>query len=316
MSKHFGVFLFVPIISIMFFLIYFIIFWQEEQVAYSDFITQKQINYAADAAVEEMLYTGHLGTDYATTYKNVQPDLGMNEFCTVMLESLNMPTTDKDITWYQSHHLKSLIVCAYDGLFVYDEKEYSTGEHAFVATPKIPYFYTDESGRQFTLNFGLQQGYSDAVVNGSYTVKAIDDLPSYITEDQKYACINDTVSYYLAESIGRAYGGHYNKNVQLPAFASEISGGQPIKNISLIGIVETPNMNKKRPNLCMAIGGARITDVDPIIGFELNGVKYYGKQSRIKETVPLDVMTGNVKPFNSEYDAAKDGYNCYLPAYE
>lgn len=316
MSKHFGVFLFVPIMSILFFLMYFIIFWQEEQVAYSDFITQKQINYAADAAVEEMLYTGHLGTDYATTYKNVQPDLGMNEFCIVMLESLNMPTTDKDITWYQSHYLKSLIVCAYDGLFVYDEKEYSTGEHTFIATPKIPYFYTDSTGRQYTLNFGLKQGYSDDTSEGHYNVHTIDDLPSSISVDEKYACINDMVSYYLAESVGRAYGGHHNKNIQLPAFASEISGGQPIKNISIIGVVETPNMNKKKPNLCMAIGGARIAEVDPIIGFTHNGTNYYGPQSRVAACISLEEMRNDIKAFNSEYEAAKAGYNCYLKAYE
>lgn len=314
MSKYFGVFLFVPLMSLLFFFMYFVIFWQEEQVAYADFITQKQINYAADAAIEEMLFTGHLGTDYATTYKNVQPDLGMNEFCIVMLESLDMPTTDKDIKWYQDHYLKSLIVCAYDGLFVYDEKEYTTGEHRFVATPKIPYFYTDETGRQYTLNFGLKQGYSDSTEGGRYNVRPIENLPSHITEDQKYACINDMVSNYLAESIARAYGGHFNKNVQLPAFASEISGGQPIKNVSIIGIVETPETNKKRPNLCMAIGGARITEVDPIIGFNYNGINYYGPQSKIAAcNIPVD---SSFKPFNSEYDAAKEGYNCYLPAYE
>jgi len=318
MTKHFGVFLFVPLMSILFFFMYFIIFWQEEQVSYADFVTQKQINYAADAAVEELLYTGHLATDYATTFKNVQPDLGVNEFCIVMLESLNMPTTDKDITWYQDHYLKSIVVCAFDGLFVYDDKVYTTeGEHKFISSPKIPYFYTDEaSGRQFTLNFGLTHGLSDDYDSThGYRIKQSDKLPSSITEDVIYTSINNQVSDYLSESIGRAYGGNYDKNIQLPAFASTISGGQPIKNISLIGVVETPQMNKKKPNLCMAIGGARITTVDPIIGWTetSTGIQYYGPQSKVAK---LGLNINVTKTFNSVYEAAIEGYHCYLPAYK
>lgn len=317
MSKHFSIFLFVPLIAALFAMIYFVYFWQEEKVAYDDFILQKQINYAADAAVDELLLTGDLGTDYATTYKNVQPDLGVNEFCVVMLESMNMPTTDRDITWLQQHYVKSIIVCAYDGLYVYDEKEYATGEHGFVSTPKIPFFFTADGGTQYTINFGLKQGYSDSISEGKYRVNAIDDLPSSISTDQKYACINDMVSYYLQESVSRAYGGHDGKNVKLPAFASEISGSQPVKNISVIGVMEAQNVNKKVPNLCMAIGGARIVDVDPIIGFQIynDNVQYYAPQSKAA-SLGSQIKASTIKPFNSEYEAAKNGYHCYLQAYE
>lgn len=313
MSKHFSLSLIVPLIAILFFLMYFIQYYREEKIAYEDFILQKQINYSADAAVEEMLLTGDLGTDYATTYVNVQPDLGVEEFCLVLLSNLDMSGTDKNIEWLKQHYIKSIVVCAYDGLYVYDEREYTNNTYDFLPTPKIPYFYTDEYGTQYTLNFGLQEGYSDSASGSSYRVNAIDDLPGHITRDQKYACINDTVSYYLQESISRAYGGHYNKSVRLPAFASTISAGQPIKNISLIGIVETNNSSKSKPDLCMAIGGARIVETDPIIGFTLNGTNYYAPQSKaalVGVTAPIN------KSFTSEYEAAGEGYNCYLPAYE
>ena len=294
-------------------MVYFIYFWQEERIAYDDFILQKQINYAADAAVEEMLMTGDLGTDYATTYVNVQPDLGVDEFCTIMLECFDMPTTDHDKAWVQNHYIKTLIICAYDGLYVYDMKEYATHEHAFLPSPKIPYFYTDFDGTQYTLNFGLEEGYSDGHKEGNYRVNAIGKLPSSITDDQQYAQINDMVSYYLQESLARAYGGDSEKTVQLPAFASEISGGQPIKNISVIGVLETDDNSKHKPNLCMAIGGARIVETDPLVCFYINGVPYYAPQSRVSGFVGDNAI---VKTYTSEYDAAKAGFNCYLPAYE
>lgn len=321
MSKHFGVSLWVPLITIVFLMLYFIMFWQEELVAYEDFTLQKKVNYAADAAVDEMLYTGDLGTDYATTYKNVQPHLGVQEFEVVLLESLGMPTTEKNRDWLEQHYLKSVVVCAYDGLYVYDERQYETGKYDFVYTPKIPYFYQDDSGQNFTLNFGYKEGYSDFYDGTTYHVNSIADLPSSITEDQKKTAINNQVGWYLQESIARAYGGdgtEYSlKSIKLPAMGSEISAAQPIANISFIGVVETDNSSKKTPDLCMGIGGARITEVDQIIGFELGGVKYYCPQSKAEELFGNNVSAiTNVQLFTDEYTAAKNYYNAYLAAYE
>lgn len=320
MSKNLGVSLWVPLITIVFFLLYFIYFWQEERVAYEDFTLQKKVNYAADAAVDEMLFTGDLGTDYATTYKNVQPDLGVQEFEIVLLESLGMPTTEKNRDWLEQHYLKSVVICAYDGLYVYDEREYETGKYDFVYTPKIPYFYQHSDGTNYTLNFGLKEGYSDSWDGTNYRVNSIGDLPNDITYDQKMTAINNQVSWYLQESIARAYGGdvgdYAQKSVRLPAVGSEISSGQPIKNISFIGVVETDNSSKKTPNLCMGIGGARITETDQIIGLTIGGVKYYCPQSKAQlHGLATDSGT-NIVMFTDEYDAAMHDYNCYLPAYE
>lgn len=313
MSKHISLALFVPIMFIIFFCIFNYQIVVNENQAFENFCMEKLADYAADAAVEEILYTGDLGMDYADDHIDVQPDLAVREYCHVMLLGLQMSTTDYNMEWLQSHHLKTMIICAYDGFYVYQDMERYTGEFEFVSTPKIPYFYTADDGTQYCINLGLKEGRWDSVSNGSYRVNSTDTLPSSVTEDIQLTAINNQVSMYLQHAVSVAYGGHYGKSYELPAFASEISGGQPINNITVIGVVDTNDKTTSRPNLCMSIGGARVVSSDPIIGFTMNGVNYYAHQSKLAGRLDPSLVN---RQFNTVYDAAKAGYNFFLEAYE
>lgn len=314
MSKHVSLTLFIPIIFIIFLYIYDYAIIKNESQAFEDFVMRKLANYASDAAVEEILFTGDLGMDYADDHVDVQPDLAMREFCYMMLTGLQMPTTEQNIKWMQSHHLKVLMVCAYDGFYMYQYVERAKGDYDFVCTPKIPYFYTDVDGTQYCLNLGFTQGRWDTSLGGNnYRVNAIDDLPSHITHDVQLTAVNNEVSKYLQYGVSIAYGGHDGKTYALPAFASEVSGGQPVNNITVIGVLDTNDATLSRPNLCMSIGGARIVSDDPILGFELNGTKYYGHQSKLQNFISPDIVS---RQFNSVYDAAKQGFNFFIRAYE
>lgn len=313
MSRHVSLSLVVPIMFLIFFFIFNYQIVVTENQAFDTFCMEKIANYAADAAVEEILFTGDLGMDYADDHIDVQPDLALREYCYTMLLGMQMSTTDHNMEWLQSHNLKTFIVCAYDGFYVYQDAEQYTGDFAFISTPKIPYFYTAPDGTQYCLNLGFKEGRWDSIDGSGYRVNATDVLPSSVTYDIQLTAINTQVSQYLQHAVSMAYGGNYGKNYYLPAFASEISGGQPIKNITVIGIVDTNDKTTSRPNLCMSIGGARVVESDPILGFTLNGVKYYAHQSKLVGRLDPALVNKN---FNTVYDAAKAGYHFFLQAYE
>ena len=313
MSRHLSIALVIPFIFVIFMWMYNYQIVTNETQAFEDFTMRKLANYAADAAVAELLYTGDLDQDYSKDSIVVQPDLALQEFSNIMLIGLGRQTTPSDIEWLTSHHLKTFMVCAYDGMYLYQSEEDYTGDYQFISSPKIPYFYTANDGTQYCLTLGLKKGRWDEITADGYRVLSLDDLPSEITEDIQLTAINNQVSEYLQYAVSRSYGGHLGKSYELPSFASEISGGQPVNNITVIGVLDTNDATTSRPNLLMSIGGARIIQRDPVLGFELNGIKWYAHQSKINGIVP---ETSVEKQFSSTYDAAKSGYNMYLPVYE
>lgn len=317
MSRYISIGLIIPILFLIFVNIYEYQIIVNENAEFEDYTYKRISNYAADAAVEEILFTGDLGTDYADGQIDVQPDLAVREYCNTILLGMGMPTTDYNIEVLEASNIKCMIVCAYDGFYVYANRDLMTGRMGMVSTPKIPYFYTSDDGTQYCINLGLEKGRWDSIDSGSYRVNAMDNLPSNVTVDRQLTAINQQVSDYLQFEVSNAYGGYYGRNYLLPSFASEINGAQAVQGITFIGIIDTNNASIDNPNLCMSIGGARIVDTDPILGFVKDdgsvSVKYYAPQSKLVGRIPEVCIR---RQFMTEEEAAKEGYNCYLPAYQ
>lgn len=320
MTKVINVVLWVPLLFAAFFMIYFIRIYQNEIVAFDEFVLEKQINYAADAAVEELLYTSHLDQDYNKgEYITVEPDLAVTEYVSVLCDSWNMIYTDFNDEYVKAHNIKALIVCAYDGVYGYWYQKSETSGYSFMCTPKIPYFYTDDAGRQYCLTLGLEKGYSDNGEFGNdYTLNKY--LPIDVPEDEQRTAINNQVGNILNYALYESYSGGKGsgKAFDIPDLASEVKGGQPVDKISIIGVVEGRSESFSTAITAECIGGAQVIESDPIIGYnlstgEVTDVKVYARSSYWEKYInSVPGTKTNPSYYDNAFEAAKAGYNDLL----
>lgn len=315
MERYFSIFSF---ISIMFMTILLMVDFDIISTRNADFdalVLQKQVNYASDASVDALLASADLEADYGTDTIAVTPDLGVLEFTTIMANAMGYSVSDEILEQIQREYFQTLLVCAHDGIYAYTNRvSDSDGSKEFIASPKLPYYYTKYEGtdrqEQYLLNLGMKKGYRDIYdsATGRYTISVYKELN--LSQDEQITAINNQVSevlqYELLQNAGLDTGTTYT----IPAFASEINGAQPVQNITVLAVLNTGD---SRTNAVLGIGGSYIESDDAIIGFLNNNIRYYAHQSK------LSAKGLNVTPtatFDSVYSAASSGYNCALWLYE
>lgn len=341
MSKVLSLVWFAPLLYVIFFFLYWIPIYQNELLSFDEFVLEKQVNYAADAAVEELLNTGNLDQDYHNLDKadpsysdidtssiiNVEPDLAVKEYASMLCSNWQMNPTEYNINIIKNKYIKTLLVCAYDGVYAYWKQPIADGMYEFAGTPKIPYFYTINEGTpsqiQYCLTLGLEYGYSDAVSDdGEYSLKKFNKIP--VDKDVQRTAINNQVAELLNYALCESYStGGYAKRYDIPALGSTVKGQQPISGITVLGVVEGQATSSASAITAECIGGARVTTADKIIGYDFtyrNGVdhmvKYYAS-TKTWEALKADGFIGDggytydessAVIFNNVFEAAKAGY--------
>lgn len=327
-----------------FFLVYWIKIYNNELVEFDEFVLDKQVNYASDAAIEELLLTGHTSQDYsATDYLAVEPELALKEFTSILGTCFNFTPTDYTRTMIENTYIKAFLVCAWDGIYAYWHQPINDkGEYALVATPKIPYFYTDPKGKQYCLTLGLEEAFYDSYIPGDpakYSVESRQSIAGQVDKEVQLTAINNRVADLLNYALTESYGGSSRTSYEIPAIASEVSGAQPVDSITVIGIVEGKASVGTSSIVAECIGGAQVTQTDYIQGVKarINGtVAYlYANESywrKIQGTLPdeyniefeaKDKTNGpwtknfseaKTKPFDSPFEAATNN-PCYYNLY-
>lgn len=342
MSKVLSIVWFAPLLYVVFFFLYWVPIYQNELLSFDEFVLEKQVNYAADAAVEELLNTGNLDQDYHNLDKtdpsytdidtssiiNVEPDLAVKEYASMLCSNWQMSPTEYNINIVKNEYIKALLVCAYDGVYAYWKQPIGDGVYEFISTPKIPYFYTENEGTsnqiQYCLTLGLDYGYSDAVdASGNYSLKKFNKI--HVPKDTQRTAINNQVAELLNYALCESYStGGYAKRYEIPALGSTIKGQQPVSGITVLGVVEGQGTSLASPITAECIGGARVTTADKIIGYTFthyggvaHEVKYYASTKTwktLKENgfigpadYTYDESTAVI--FNNVFEAAKAGYN-------
>lgn len=347
MNKVLNVTLFVPLLYVTFFIIYWAQIYQNEMISLDEFILEKQVNYAADAAVEEILNTGNLDQDYHNLDKSdptlealdtsaiiaVEPSLAVEEFASMLCANFNMLPTEYNINVVKSKYIRALLVCAYDGVYTYWRQESSKGVYDFMGTPKIPYFYTENEGKsnqkQYCINLGYDYGYSDAMKSGDYSLKKYSKIE--VNKDLQRTAINNQVAELLNWALYQSYsnGTGSGKTYQIPALGSEIQGQQPVNNITVLGVVEGKATSSATSITAECIGGARVTSADRVIGYKFSKKRvsdgswvdfnqyFYATTSTWEKLGPglknmYEWSTDSAKSFNSVFEAASSGYYSLL----
>ena len=302
------------------FLFLYCLYWYKSGVSnyimLEEYVLEKQVNHASDAAIDELLGSQDLEQSYLEGAIVVEPDIAVREFSTILARSFGYHITDETVESVRDKYVKVLLVCAWDGVYAYHTRQTESDGTGFVSSPKLPYYYTayeGDTGRQtqYALTLGLESGYRDSFDGNSYSLEKYGKLSG--SKDVQRTAINNRVSDILQWSLMEAYGGAERVAYSIPSYASQISGAQPVDGVTVIGVVDNSSITFAEDVIAMGVGGSKIEETDPIIGFIHSGTKYYIRQSKIsKFENDKGTSVSAIETFTNVFDAARKGYHCLI----
>lgn len=288
-------------------LVHFTDYFQEGRREFNEHELDVSVNYAVDAAVEDMLVgTTDLKLDYADfEYVSVDPEIALQTYCEVLLSNLGYAVTDENIQLVKTNNTPAFIVCAYDGYYVGQPVKISkVGTYDLLFSEKKPYMYYDEkTDTSYLLNLG---GVDCKVIRNGVITKE----KSPLNYNESSAKINAQVTTDFMKAVYDNNLGNVGmlSEIILPGQVTVVSRTNPVKTPTVLAYVNNVHLAPGKAIESFGIGGARLTHTDFVGGYTrvVDGVsrKYYCP-TRLKP----DGITFE-KIFEKPEYAAQAGYYC------
>lgn len=291
-----------------------------------------QVNYAVDAATQEMLSEGvHIGTDYIDWGSmTVEPTVALSTYQAVLLRNLGWGDSDRNRIDLMEEYSPFFIVAAYDGYYVYgrqhdtytetlkDGTEVNNDYYGFHWSPKLPYSYTD--GNDVYIYYLSEKEYGkltmssvDGTINSyrphSYLVKTGNGLDSI---SQAKAVIAKRLTDAANAALFVGTEGKSDKQFYIPASMSDWTQTNPISTPSVLTYMSNPYGTNKYSVSTFGIGGAKIDNAQFLICYNMNGSKLYSWADDREEvekfyadkgvTISIDMIT------STRERASENGY--------
>ena len=286
--------------------LHFVEYQEDFYYAFQEEKLDVQVNYAVDAAIDEMVAASiDLGMDYADyEFMKVDPDVALDTYITVLLKNLGMSTSENNIAIARSRYTPVFCVAAYDGYYIAEPTRInSSGAYDLVFSLKQPYLYGDGAGNVYALNLGLD----DAKMYSTTGTLSKVDPP--IDKASQRAIINQSISDALMTSVYKQQEGAVASTIYLPSDMSNITRTNPVTSTSVLAYVANINVGKGRMLESFGIGGARIDHAKVVYCYEKNGQKLYAYTTYITdEVIARDGIT-LIETFNTPELAAQHGYS-------
>lgn len=234
------------------------IFWQQD--ATLD-IRQRQldlqVNYAADAAMQDLLERGtHINTDYADWgYMDVEPQLALDTYEAVLLRNFGWADNEENRKYLEDYSIPFFIVAGYDGYYVYYKqmnetvtplldnngnviKQVKNVTYDLMWTPKLPYAETVvEGGVEKQRFYNLGENVYGTVVGS--TVKLNNEMS---TNDiaLKDTCVASTLTDAANSALYAGVYGDVTEKFYIPNTFSQWANNNPIESVSIITYAADP----------------------------------------------------------------------------
>lgn len=265
------------------------------------------INYAVDAAVEEMVkQSTDLKLDYADfEYSAVNPEIALQIYCEVLLQNLGYTVTDENIQMIKTNNTPCFIVACYDGYYVAKPMKINdAGARDLLFSEKKPYSYYD-GDILYSLNLG---GIDCKKISNGVVTK----VSCPVTREECWEIINrqiteDFMKAVEEESIAQTGLKH---EIIIPGKLSNVYHTNAVKTPSVLAYVNNIWINAGDSIESFAIGGAKLIHTDFMGAYIRDGSKYYCP-TRLK---PDDVTF--IKIYETPELAAKDGYYADIRNFE
>lgn len=313
MNRGFGIFLAVPVFLIAIFTVMQIRYVAQEEELWEEYVINFAIDYATDAAAEELLEQADVSGDYYNMEQiTVDPWVALSTFKSVMLITYNFPFTQAAQEALDAGYMPIFCVAAYDGYYVYDQydnpKFHTTG---LQSTPKLPYTY-EESGVYYSLNLGLKKCYR--LEGGDLRLVTTDEVG--LTEREQLYQINGQVSddllfrfqRYQMES-GRGSTG--TAGIYIPQGLTSMTSVNAIEGPTVMAFIDKWDLNTTHPVSAFSIGGAKLEPARMVVGYKYAGddTPYYAYADLIPDLDlenPWGIDIAGM--FTSPDEAARAGY--------
>lgn len=323
MTKHFHIILWLPLLFAVLFISFWITLFMNSYIELEEFILERQVQYATDSAITEMLEYSSTDTDYVNgEFIVVEPELALNDFSWCMSWNLGYVNTELNREMLQNEMIRSFVVCAYDGVYSYFNTKSTDTEWRLVQTPKVPYFLS-HNGIQYALTLDADKGYQGKIVSGTFKMNPYNDYANKPSKDLQQQAIVDTIADLINYSLAKSYGDtNTDIKVRIPATAQHFrSGVNTIESPTIITVFEGRIRIGNKTPVAEVIGGSSFEEATHAIGYTFTGQtvagqvlngKYYAttewweKHSSLVTTLQGAGQTA--KYYDTVFDAAKDGY--------
>ena len=272
------------------------------QDAYSEFERLRLdtvINYAVDAAVDEMVeYSKDLQLDYGDwEYLACDPEVALDTFITMYLDSYSMIDNESNRAWVTATYCKAFLVATFDGYYIGEPTLINEGwAHDIVFSAKQPYMYK-EGNDYYSLNMTRQQ--CKRLRNG---VLSTVDRPSSLTETDVKTIINGSISDAFSTTVGRQMGWHNTETIFVPTEMSNVLRTNAIEDTTVLVYMSDLPAGFGRTVDSFAIGGARVKHERFVGCYIKDGVKMYQYVDNLDNSYTL------IETFETPIQAAQAGY--------
>lgn len=313
--------------------------WHKESVY--DFDQRQmdlQVNYAVDAATQEMLAGSHsLETDYVDWGKmSISPSVAYDTFIAVMLRnygwndiSENREALDNLVPFF--------LICAYDGYYMLKTEKVpndavatefdssvdkangifpalyvtkSTGREYIYSTtykkywtPKIPYAeYRDGYYWMYYLGSRYGDYYNGSdIISGN--ILSTDEM-----KDRSKEAIANNINAAVNEGLSSGLGMLAGNEFYIPADTTDFTRTNAVKNPTCITFVQREDATMQFNMLTYGVGGSKIDEANFVICYMRDGNKMYA-MAKYRGRVDADTSCGPViKILESPDIAAQEGY--------
>lgn len=274
---------------------------------------QIAVNYATDAAAEEMRKNSdNLNQDYIDITKfNVDPKIAMDTFAAVLGKNYNVPLSDENIQSLLTDYVPVLMVASYDGYYVLEKTKIdSAGQRNMVFTPKMPYSSTyieyDGTKSIYSYNLSHTSALKVAAYGGMYRV---DNPP--LSKDEQSDLINNKISDVFNEALAKGANVERRGMIYIPSKMTTIRATNSIKETTILAYIDNFDLAGYGMNLhSFGIGGSDIKPKRTIVGFETTVGGVLGKYYYYADELPVGVDVAEI--FDSAEEAAGKGYYYYI----
>lgn len=320
MTKHFHILLWIPLIYATLFFILWVRIYANEVISFETWVLEKEANYAAESAIEELLVASDLNQDYASgSSVTLEPDLAIDDFAHTLCLNYGYIPTEETINRVKNENIRTLVIASYDGIYAFYKMQTETNAWELKQTPKIPYFYTASDGTQYCLTLDETKGYWDYYDDeGNYKLHKLDTYDKAPSSDLQATAISEQVADIINWALYESYSqGKSDLRIEIPAVGESIRGGQSIQTPTIIAVIDGNRTSFATTITAESIGGAQLEETDHVIGYTLNNThglsgKFYAYSSWW-ETHSSYLSDQSVRDtgvyFDSVFDAAKAGYN-------
>ena len=274
----------------------FINYYRDNYQSLQELRIDAVVNYAVDAAVEEMVNnSANLEMDYADwAYLVIDPEVALDMFTTTFLMNYNMSPSEDNKAAVRTTYLPMFCVAAYDGYYMAEPTKFnSSGAHDAIFSVKQPYLYR-ENDKVYALNLGLADCKE---FNGTVLQK----ITPPISESTQLGVINSCVSDAIMSTVYENQEQFMLSTFYVPSEMTNIVRTNPIQNVTVMAYVSNVDAGFGKKVDSFGIGGARVTHERFVGAYERDGQKFYTYMTNITNE---DLIT----TFENPQLAAEAGY--------